>query len=191
MRRLYQRWIDISLVPDVELQTASSSNGMAPLQASERQHTMEHPDFGRRSDVPSRDVDQLRRDGWRFIVTQQDFLELAHLQAWEFQSRQFPKLRWVVLDAPTGRNFIIGDRPVVWGFQDAIDDPPSALQHPSVQLFAALTRSVALFAYRAEASPPSEVPYTTLNNAIASASQEWIAGPTREAVTDAMRSRSA
>ena len=152
---------------------------------------MEHPDRGRRSDVPSDDVDRLRHAGWRFIVTQDDFLDFVHLQAWELQSKQFPRLRWVVLDAPSGRNFIIGDRPVVWGFPDAIEDPPSALQHPRVQVFVALTKSVALFAFHAEASPPEQVPYTAINDAIASGSQEWIAGPTRESVADALQSRSA
>ena len=189
MKALYQRWTDSTPVPEAELEIASPPNGMEPVKPSERSHMMEHPDLGTRCDVPSDKVDQLRRSGWRFIVTQDDFLEFAHLQAWEFQSRQFPKLRWVVLDAPSGRNFIIGDRSVVWGFQDAVDVPPSALQHASVQLFATLSKSVALLAYHGEGSPPSQVPYTAVNNAIAAGSQEWIAGPTREAVSDALRSR--
>lgn len=190
MQALYQRWTDLTDIPEPSAQSAPVANNMESSDLPRRLHTMEHPKLGSRSDVAEDEIDDLRRMGWRFIVNRDDFLEFAHLQAWEFQSRQFPQLRWVVLDAPRERHFIIGDRPVVWGFQDFVDEPPGALQHPNVQLFATLTKSVALFAYHVESLPPSAVPYTSVNDAIAAGSHEWIAGPSREEVLEAMQRRS-
>src|SRR5215212_8776555 len=39
------------------------------------------------------DVELLRGQGWRFILTDDNFLELVHLQAWYFQVRFFPRLQ--------------------------------------------------------------------------------------------------
>lgn len=159
---------------------------MAPVT---RSHRMEHPALGIRDDVPSEDVELLRRQGWRFLLVKDDFLELVHLQAWYFQVRFFPRLRWIILDAPRGRHFIIGDRPVVWGFDGAVDSQPRALRHPDVQLFATLTRSVALFAHHPSVPPPGAISCQDVNRVLASAAQDWIAGPTRDEVTEALSSR--
>jgi uncharacterized protein DUF4238 len=137
----------------------------------------------------SEDVERLRRDGWRFVLGNEDFLELVHLQAWYFQVRFFPRLRWVILDAPPGGHFIIGDRPVVWGFDGMVDAQPRALRHSSVQLFATLTRSTALFAYHPLRVPPDGVSFQEVNRVIALAAVRWIAGPTRSVVEASLAER--
>jgi len=151
-----------------------------------RFHRMEHAILGTRNDVSSEDVERLRREGWRFVLTNDDFLELCHLQAWYFQVRVFPRLRWIILDAPSGGHFIVGDRPVVWGFDGKVDAQPRALRHPDVQLFATLTRSVALFASHPAASAPRAISYRDVNRIVATAAQNWIAGPTRAVVAEVL-----
>ena len=39
-----------------------------------------------------------------------NFLEVVHIQAYYFQVRWFPRLRWFTLRPPAGQFFIIGDR---------------------------------------------------------------------------------
>lgn len=81
--------------------------------------------------------------GWRFLVNSDDLLELVYVQARYFYERFFPRLNWLILDAPPGAFFIVGDRPVVWGVAGALDLKPAALRDPDVQLIAPLTRTVA------------------------------------------------
>jgi hypothetical protein len=147
---------------------------------------MEHALLGVREDVPPKDIELLRSQGWRFVLTNDDFLEMVHLQAWYFQVRFFPRLQWVVLDAPPGGYFVIGDRPVVWGFEDVLTARPSALRHPDIQVFAPLTRSLALFAYHPSGSPSRSISYRTVNRTVASFARDWIAGPTPEVVAEAL-----
>lgn len=186
MRQLYQDWIDD--LPDLTdcAVVEPPPPGFEQMVPVTRSHRMEHPALGIRDDVPSEDVEFLRRQGWRFLLANDDFLELVHLQAWYFQVRFFPRLRWIILDAPRGRHFIVGDRPVVWGFDGAVDAQPRALRHPDVQLFATLTRSLALFAHHPSVPPPRSISYQDVNRVLASAAQDWIAGPTRDVVTEAL-----
>jgi hypothetical protein len=72
------------------------------------------------------------------------------------------------------------------GLNDHLDVPPRALRHPGIQLFAPLTRSLALFACHPSAPPPPAISYALVNRAIASAAQEWIAGPTHDVVAEAL-----
>lgn len=189
MRQLYQDWIDD--LPDLSDSAfiEPPPPGFEQMAPVTRYHRMEHPALGTRDDVPSEDVEFLRRQGWRFLLTSDDFLDLVHLQAWYFQVRFFPRLRWLILDAPRGCHFIIGDRPVVWGFHDSINTQPRTLRHPDVQLFAPLTRSLALFAHHRSASPPREISYRDVNSVLASAARDWIAGPTRDIVAEALSQR--
>ena len=128
-----------------------ASSGVEP---ANRLFRMEHAKEGIRDDIVSGQVEALRRQGWRLRLGRDDFLELVHLQAWYFEVRWFPRLRWTILDAPPGRFFIIADRAVVWGFAGLTGVPPSTLSHPDVQLFAPLTRSTALFAVDPSARLP-------------------------------------
>jgi hypothetical protein len=120
MRQLYQDWIDELPDPTAAAVVEPPPGGFEQIAPVTRPHRMEHPEFGIRDDVPSEDVESLRREGWRFLLGNDDFLELVHLQAWYFQVRFFPRLRWIILDAPPGGYFIIGDRPVVWGFDGVV-----------------------------------------------------------------------
>jgi hypothetical protein len=189
MKQLYQTWIDeLPDSADAKL-VEGPPLGFEQMAPVTRLHRMEHPAFGTRDDVPSEQVDTLRGEGWRFLLTGEDFLELVHLQAWYFQVRFFPRLRWIILDAPPGLSFIIGDRPVVWGFDGVVDAPPSALRHPTVQLVATLTRSLAVFAYSPAGTPPDTVPVRDVNRIIALAATNWIAGPERSVVAEALEQR--
>ena len=87
---------------------------------------------------------------------------------------------------PPGGSFVIGDRPVFWGFEGELSVAPNLFRHPMVQLFAPLTRSIMLFAHHAEAPPPAMFSYQDINRVTASAAREWIAGATRGVVADAL-----
>lgn len=190
MRQLYQDWTNSVLISDDSTFVETAPAGFDQMAPISRTHTMEDPEKGVRYDVPSEEAVALATQGWRLRLGQQDFLELVHLQAWYFQVRFFPRLKWIILDAPAGRHFVIGDRPVVWGFDGHFEDPPSALRNPAVQLVAPLSRSLALFACHHAATPPVSISYAAVNQIIASAAQEWIAGPTRAIVAEALSLRS-
>jgi len=189
MRRLYQSWIEDLPDPADTVFVEPPPSGFEEMTPVTRLHRMEHPTLGVRDDVRSEEVDALRRQGWRFLLADDDFLELVHLQAWYFQVRFFPRLRWIILEAPPGGCFIVGDRPVVWGLKDVVDAQPSALRHPNVQLFATLTRSVALYAHHPLRDPPEAVSFREVNRVIATAATRWIAGPTRSVVLESLTER--
>jgi hypothetical protein len=60
--------------------------------------------------VPSAEVDARRRAGWRLRLRHDDFLEMVQLQAWYFQVRFFPRLAWLIVDAPPEAAFVTSDR---------------------------------------------------------------------------------
>ena len=188
MRALYQQWIDAG--PTDEIAVEDPPEWMTAMRDRERLHHMEHPKYGRREDVLPSDVQKLREDGWRFIVTDEDFGELVHVQATYLGQRHFPRLQWITLNAPDGREFIIGDRPVVWGFEGALDVAPAALRSPKVQLFAPLTRKIALMAVGPEGGIPEQVTPDDVNRVVACAAEDWIAGSSKEVVLAALKLRS-
>jgi hypothetical protein len=139
MKALFQRWID-ALPALGEVQFAEPPPpGFGEWSEISHAHRMEHPVHGVREEVPCELVELLRNQGWRLCWGSDDFLGLVHLQAWYFQVRFFPRLKWLSLRAPAGRYFIIGDRPVVWGFDGHSDIAPYALRNPLVQLAARAT----------------------------------------------------
>ncbi|HUZ12038.1 MAG TPA: DUF4238 domain-containing protein [Caulobacteraceae bacterium] len=144
---------------------------------------------GRRVVVTLREAEFLRQQGWRLRMSKDDFLEAVHLQAWYFQVRFFPRLAWLMLGAPPGRSFIIGDRPVVWGFAGGTDLPPSVLRHANVQLIAPLSRGICLFGYNPLKIHPDVVTTSDVNQAIAAAAHHWIAGSTEASVKEALQMR--
>lgn len=187
---LYQQWIGDLPDDGDENVIEKPPEGFETIEEVARFHRMEHAKLGVRDDVLPEEVAKLRSSGWALVLTGDDFLELAHLQAWYFYVRFFPRLRWTILDAPPSGSFVIGDRPVVWGFDGAMDVPPSALRRQEVQLFAPLTRSVALFADNGLAAPVAQIRPRDVNRAIATAARSWIAGSSdfvvREARADAL-----
>ena len=192
MRRLYEEWINE--MPAHTQLVEPPPPGYEKIRFGGGLHRMEHPELGVRDDVPSEEVHHLRHHGWRVRVGEDDFPAIVHFQARYFQVRMFPRLQRAVLDAPQGEFFIVGDRPVVWGFAEVrragvsllLDVPPSALRDPRVQLVAPLTRSVALFAYHERGQPPLMIRPGQINSIVASAAHRWIAAPTQELVADAL-----
>lgn len=147
-----------------------------------------HPASGEKVVVRSDDASSLFDVGWIPDPSEKaNFLEGAHIQAYYFQARWFPRLHWFTLRPPSGSFFVIGDRPVGWGVPDCLDAPPCCLRDPSAFLIAPLTRSLALVG-RNDREPWSVTP-TQVNAILASWSHDWIAGPTSECVVDALRDR--
>jgi len=70
---------------------------------------------------------------------------------------------------------------------EEFDSPPAALRHPTAQVVAALTRKTALVG-RNETRPLQVTP-RDVNRFAASTASEWVAGPTRNVVEQALRDR--
>jgi hypothetical protein len=149
---------------------------------------LKHPTLGETILKEADDPDVLFDAGWIPDPSDRDnFLEGVHIQAYYFQVRWFPRLRWFTLRPPQGDFFIIGDRPVGWGVPDCLDAPPCCLRDQSAFFIAPLSRSLALFG-RNNPAPWSVTP-AQVNAILAGWSHEWVAGPTSECVTEAVRTR--
>ncbi len=181
MTGLFQEWIDFHSTTQLDIIEPPPA-GWEKIQDRCRLHCMEHAEFGLRENVPTDQVSGLIEHGWKLKLNRDDLLELMHGQAWYFQKRIFPRLRWLVLEAPEDKWFVIGDRPVVWGFSGALAVEPRMLRHPNVQLFAPLSRSVALFAHHAASAPPDTITPERVNSAMAAAAVEWVAGSNEDTV---------
>lgn len=186
MRLLYQRWID-EMPNDGEMVEAPP-DWLTVMNDRERLHHMEHPEY-RRRDVAASDVDKLRAEGWRLILSDLDFGELLHVQAIYLAQRHFPRLTWIPLSAPEGRSFILSDRPVVWGFGGALDVPAAELRNPKVQLFAPLTSKLALMAVGPAGVIPEAVRPEDVNRIMACSADEWIVGSSEAVVVEALNLR--
>lgn len=189
MRALYQTWID-ELAEDRFTLAEQPPKWLLEAKDLHRLHRMEHSAHGIRDDVDPEEVERLKTSGWKFVVGQEDFLELVYVQARYFYERFFPRLNWLTLDAPVGEWFIIGDRPVAWGFWGALTVMPASLRNPNVQLIAPITRTIALVAYNSAGGQPTEVRPSELNQIIASVARKWIAGPSESVVRGALQLRS-
>ena len=147
-----------------------------------------HPLLGERTVAADEDMGPLLDIGWIPDPSEaSNFLEGAHFQAYYFQVRWFPRLRWFTLRPPEGEFFIIGDRPVGWGVPDCLDAPPCCLRDPSAFLIAPLSRSLALIGRNNPevwAVTPVQV-----NAILAAWSHDWIAGPTAMVVANALHDR--
>src|SRR5450432_1158737 len=127
------------------------------------------------------------RQGWKWIICHDDHLEMLHLQAWYFQVRHFPRLSWVRLQPPDGEYFITSDRSVAWLADGYADTPPAAFRHPTAQVVAPLTRTIALVGRHGTGAlrvKPREV-----NRFVVFAASGWIAGPTSDVVRQALADR--
>jgi hypothetical protein len=187
MRSLYEQWIDA--MPNDGEAVEAPPDWLTAMNDRERLHHMEHSQYGRREDIAPSEVDKLRAEGWRLILTDEDFGELLHVQALYLAQRHFPRLTWVLLNAPEGRSFILSDRPVVWGFGGALDVTPAALRSPKVQLFAPLTSKMALMAVGPAGVIPEFVTPQDVNRIMACAADEWIVGPSEAVVVEALNFR--
>ncbi len=124
------------------------------------------------------------RGDWHWDLTHADKLEMIHLQAWYFQAKHFPAFIWRRLDAPDGDRFITSDRGLTWLADGYVATPPSALGHLSSQIVAPLTSRIALVGTHRPG--PIGVRARELNRFVACTASTWIAGPTRNAVKQAL-----
>ncbi|HCG03145.1 MAG TPA: hypothetical protein DEV93_21720, partial [Chloroflexi bacterium] len=70
------------------------------------------------------------------------------------------------------------------------DVTPAALRSPKVQLFAPLTRKIALMAVGPEGRVPGQVTPDDVNRVMGCAAEDWIAGSSKEVVLAALKLRS-
>lgn len=118
-----------------------------------------------------------------------DHLEMLHVQAWYFQTRHFPRMAWVRLNAPQGTSFITSDRAVAWIVDGYADAPPSALRDSSAQVVAPLTSTIALVGRHR--SGRLNVTPRDVNRFIAAAATDWVAGSSLDTVEQALLDRTA
>ena len=182
MYSLYQGWA--AEIGEVEVAGRADTQGIA-----EKRFSFRHPDGRQRGDVRLEEFSNLMQAGWRWHFSAREFSEIVHLQSWTFQTDLFKNLNWLTLRAPRGRFFVIGDRPVAWGFSGKLMCRPAYLRDPRVQLVAPLTRELSLFAYGPGGQCPDAVNVADVNRISAEAASSWIVGPTRNSVLEAMSFR--
>jgi hypothetical protein len=190
MKALYEAWIDS--LPQKENQWRTVEPPPAGFRTSSDYgfiSRMEHPVHGVREAIPGECFDSLWDEGWRPRLSRDEFLQIVHLSAWYFQVRIFQRLKWLWARVPAGQDFIIGDRPIVWGFAGNVEAAPHAFRHPDCQFVAPLSRSLALIGHHPAADAPGTVFPSDINYIIASTAHEWIAGPTEAVVRDALSYR--
>jgi len=147
---------------------------------------LEDPTTGARHElIELEEIQAYRKRGWKFILRHEDHLVLLPWQAWYFEVRHFPRLKWNWFRPPDGEFFITSDRAVAW----LGDGPPADLRHPSAHVFAPLTKDIALIG-RHGAEPLHTTP-RGVNFCVASAASAWIAGPTSTVIRQAVLDRTA
>jgi hypothetical protein len=154
----------------------------------QRPMCLEDPNTGaHREAMTEEELRAYLKQGWKWILRRDDHLELLHMQAWYFQVRHFPRLSWVRLQPPDNEFFITSDRSVAWLADGYADTPPAALRHPTAQVVAPLTRKVALVGQHG--GHELQVAPREINRFVAFAASDWIAGPTSDAVGQALADR--
>jgi len=163
----------------------SPPEGFERISDRRRPVCVENPNTGERREIfDQEEFDAHRQQGWKWVLRRDDYLEALHVQAWYFQVRHFPRLTWSRLLAPAGECFITSDRVVTWLVDGSADTPPGALKSATAQVVAPLTRSIALVGQHGRhrlGVTPREI-----NRFVAFTASEWIAGPTREPVAQAL-----
>jgi len=164
--------------------------GISSIRDKVRSRCLENPDTGERREVMDSDeFKAYHKRGWKWVLRSDDKLESLHMQAWYFQVRHFPRLSWIRLNAPEDEWFVTSDRGVAWIADGYTDTPPAALRHPTAQVVAPLTKKVVLIGRNQ--THQLQVTPREVNRFIASAASEWVAGPTKSVVEQAMRDRAA
>jgi hypothetical protein len=190
MKTLYDAWIDTLPGNKAEWRVIEPPPAGFPKPT---EHgvigRMVHPTRGMREKIPGVLFNSLWNEGWRPRLTGDEFQMMVHVSAWYFQARIFQRLKWLWARAPTGGHFVIGDRPVIWGYPGNFDAPPSAYRRADVLFIAPLSGSLALIGYNATGTTPETVFGSNLNRLVASAAHDWIAGPTEKAVRQALAER--
>lgn len=185
-----QAWINDWDFDSAEDVLEPPPEGFDTIKHRERGWCLEDPQSGSRCQVDDQNVFKaLRKRGWKWVLRLDDTLEIIHMQAWYFQVRHFPRLSWARLNTPDGKWFITSDRAVTWLVDGFAETPPAALRHPAAQVVAALTRTTALVGRNETAL--LQVTPREVNRFISLTASEWIAGPTRDVVEQALLDRAA
>lgn len=160
-------------------------DGLLTVAELRRDTQMVHPTMGTKTFPANSDFENLADEGWfPDPSNRENFLEMVHIQAYYFQVRFFPRLRWFRLHAPEGEFFVIADRAVGWSANGYVDAPPNCLRDPSAYVLAPISRSLVLVGRHA--ADPWHVTPAQVNAVIACWAHEWIAGPTESVVEDAL-----
>lgn len=146
-----------------------------------------NPKTGEEVLVPVQHVEAHIVNGWKWMFSKQDRLELMHLQAWYFQVRHFPRLKWTRYTAPIDSVFITSDRAVSWLADGYADTPPAALRDATAEVYAPLAKKVALIGRNGVTSLGMTA--REINMKVAFCASKWIAGPTKEIVLQALDDR--
>jgi hypothetical protein len=185
---LEQHWIDDPPFDSKAELLEPPPPGFEKIRDRLRSLCLEEPGTGVRREVTTKEeFDAYRQRGWKWILSRDDYLEMLHVQAWYFQVRHFPRLSWVRLQPPNEDLFITSDRGVAWLVAGIADTPPAALRHPTAQVVAPLTRTVALVGRHGAGElnvTPREV-----NRLIACLASDWVAGPTYDLVHQSLADR--
>lgn len=182
---LVQRWANEPSLDAEDEMLEPPPPGFEKICNRMRPMCFEDPNTGARCEAMTEDeFYALRRRGWRWIIRRADHLEMLHLQAWYFQVRHFPRLSWIRLQPPDGEYFITSDRGVAWLADGYAHTKPAALRHPTAQVVAPLTRTIALVGRHGAGA--LRVAPRVVNRYVAFAASAWIAGPTRDVVSRAL-----
>jgi hypothetical protein len=188
MKTLFDFWANQQAeAGDVEI-VEPPPEGLMDCTDRKRSISMKHPGLGSRKFSPEADNDQLAKQGW--VIDHDDpdnLLEGIHIQAYYFQVRWFPRFRWYTLHAPKGQFFVIADRAVGWAADGFIEAPPSCLRDPSAYVLAPVSRELILMGRHTTGN--LNVTPGHINTIIACSAHDWIAGPTKQTVEDALSAR--
>ena len=185
-------WMDVEQLaanePQDSVPVEPPPVGFDKIAHRKRPLCIEAPDGSECREVTSeKEFNRLRKLGWKWVFRSDDYLESMHMQAWYFQVRHFPRLSWARLIAPDGECFITSDRGVAWLVDGYADTPPAALRDPAAQIVAPLTKNIALVGRHGNG--PLNVTPREVNRFVAFASNNWIAGPNRATVEQALADR--
>jgi Protein of unknown function (DUF4238) len=161
--------------------------GLESAKHNFREIVLTNLETGQEAVVTDGDLGQFIRKGWKWKWSKEDRLESMHIQAWYFQVRHFPRLKWARLTAQDDNAFITSDRAVSWLVDGYADTPPSALRNLKAEVYAPLTKRIALVGRNVEM--PIQVTTREVNLRIAFCASKWIAGTNREIVQQALSDR--
>lgn len=187
MKVLMESWADLEGLSDREL-VEPPADGLLTPPDRKRSVAMKHSGFGKQMFESTANLEELANNGWVVDFDDSDtFLQAVHLQAWYFQARWFPLFRWYSLRAPQGQFFVIADRAVAWAADGYIDAPPSCLRDPSAYVLAPISKDIVLVGRHGQGN--WNVSPGWINEIIACWAHDWIAGPEKQTVEDALSAR--
>ena len=181
MQELYQKWFDSAPSDIQEMPMEGEFAWMSKCKRISRSHRMEKD--GEVQFVFTENVDEFRRNGWRFVMEGDDVAETIHLQAILLRNA-FAKLCWAVISAPPRNYFVLGDRPVFWKMKEKFDCEPKWLQHEDILVVAPLTKNFALIGAKSLDHIPSRLSAPHLNYMSMTAARHWVAGPTQQCINE-------